>query len=121
MALNAQAVFLGLSLIVWGPGDARITDWEKEEEQCLRRGGMTWHTLRHTFASRWAMTKYREGTIAVLLRHSSTSLVKRYAHLSQDHLKRAVEDVAGFRQHPKKAATEPPTVTKIGNGGENGA
>lgn len=76
---------------------------------------VTWHTLRHTFGSRLAMTNYREGTIAALLRHSTTALVKRYAHLSQDHLKGAVEDVAGFEQFRKKPATEIPTVTKTGN------
>lgn len=57
---------------------------------------VTWHDLRHTFASRLAMTGRNEGTIAALLRHSTTALVKRYAHLSPSHLKAAVEGVAGF-------------------------
>ncbi len=56
----------------------------------------TWHDLRHTFASRLAMNGHNEGTIAALLRHSTTALVKRYAHLSPSHLKAAVEGVAGF-------------------------
>ncbi|WP_370693641.1 tyrosine-type recombinase/integrase [Nitrospira tepida] len=55
-----------------------------------------WHDLRHTFASRLAMAGHNEGTIAALLRHSSTALVKRYAHLSQAHLKAAVETVGRF-------------------------
>jgi site-specific recombinase XerD len=58
--------------------------------------GVTWHTLRHTFASRLAMSGQTEGTIAALLRHSTTALVKRYAHLSPSHLKTAVETVANF-------------------------
>lgn len=58
--------------------------------------GVTWHTLRHTFASRLAMSGQTEGTIAALLRHSTTALVKRYAHLSPSHLKTAVETVATF-------------------------
>ena len=37
-----------------------------------------------------------EGTIAALLRHSTTALVKRYAHLSPSHLRAAVEGVANF-------------------------
>lgn len=57
---------------------------------------VTWHDLRHTFASRLAMTGHNEGTIAALLRHSTTALVKRYAHLSPSHLKAAVEGVAEF-------------------------
>ena len=58
--------------------------------------GVTWHTLRHTFASRLAMSGQNEGTIAAPLRHSTTALVKRYAHLSPSHLKTAVEQVATF-------------------------
>ena len=42
------------------------------------------------------MTGHNEGAIAALLRHSTTALVKRYAHLSPSHLKAAVEGVAGF-------------------------
>ena len=56
----------------------------------------TWHDLRHTFASRLAMNGQREGTIAALLRHSTTSLVKRYAHLSPAYLKEAVEGISTF-------------------------
>ncbi len=58
--------------------------------------GVTWHTLRHTFASRLAMSGATEATIAALLRHSSTALVRRYAHLSPSHLQEAVEKVARF-------------------------
>lgn len=58
--------------------------------------GVSWHTLRHTFASRLAMSGATEGTIAALLRHSGTSLVRRYAHLSASHLQHEVEKVAAF-------------------------
>ena len=74
---------------VWGPAVVAVgIEWA------------TWHDLRHTFASRLAMTGHNEGTIAALLRHSTTALVKRYAHLSQSHLKAAVEGVAGFGKAP---------------------
>ena len=46
------------------------------------------------------MMGHNEGTIAALLRHSTTALVKRYAHLSPSHLKAAVEGVAGFGKAP---------------------
>lgn len=65
--------------------------------------GVTWHTLRHTFASRLAMSGATEGTIAALLRHSSTALVRRYAHLSPSHLQEAVEKVASFGRADKAA------------------
>ncbi|UVT20554.1 MAG: site-specific integrase [Nitrospira sp.] len=64
--------------------------------QALKLEGVTWHTLRHTFASRLAMSGQTEGTIAALLRHSTTGLVGRYAHLSPTHLKAAIETVASF-------------------------
>lgn len=88
----------------------------------------TWHNLRHTFASRLAMTGHNEGTTAALLRHSTTALVKRYAHLSPSHLKAAVEGVAGFGklstekqtntvQDGKPAPVSTGTVTETGTAG----
>ena len=58
--------------------------------------GVSWHSLRHTFASRLAMSGATEGTIATLLPHSGTILVRRYAHLSPSHLQNEVEKVAAF-------------------------
>lgn len=58
--------------------------------------GVTWHTLRHTFASRLAMSGQTPSTIAALLRHSGTNLVARYTHLDPSHLKSAVEGVASY-------------------------
>ncbi|RMH38362.1 MAG: site-specific integrase [Nitrospirae bacterium] len=58
--------------------------------------GVTWHSLRHTFASRLAMSGQSPSTIAALLRHSSLDLVQRYAHLSPNHLQQAIEQVSAF-------------------------
>ena len=68
--------------------------------------GVTWHTLRHTFASRLAMDGKTESTIAALLRHSGTGLVARYAHLSPSHLKAAVEGVSGFGKGANTSRTD---------------
>ena len=65
----------------------------------VKRAGIewaTWHDLRHTYASRLAMSGHNDSTIAALLRHSGLGLVKRYAHLNQEHLRQAVESVAKF-------------------------
>ncbi|ULA61725.1 MAG: Phageintegrase domain-containing protein [Nitrospira sp.] len=64
--------------------------------KALGLDGVSWHTLRHTFASRLAKSGATERTIAALLRHSGTSLVRRYAHLSASHLQNEVEKVAAF-------------------------
>ena len=87
--------------------------------------GVTWHTLRHTFASRLAMNGQAPSTIAALLRHSGTDLVARYAHLSPTHLQRALEGVSGFGKVKREAVqagpeSRPegqnlnPTVTRTG-------
>jgi len=68
---------------------------------------MTWHTLRHTFASRLAMSGQTESTIAASLRHSGTALVARYAHLSPSHLSDAVESVASFGTRTKPGLPPP--------------
>jgi site-specific recombinase XerD len=81
---------------------------------------VTWHTLRHTFASRLAMNGHSDSTLAALLRHSGTALVQRYAHLSPSHLKQAVEGVSGFGKIGEKngdgqlvsGGTSNETVTK---------
>ena len=57
---------------------------------------VTWHTLRHTFASRLAMAGVSPVTIAALLRHSDITLVKRYAHLDPSHLKDEIEKAFSF-------------------------
>jgi integrase len=74
-----------------------------------------WHTLRHTFASRLAMSGQTEGTIATLLRHSTNTLVRRYAHLSPSHLHAAVETVAAYgKATPKMRSIPSGTVTETG-------
>ena len=70
--------------------------------------GVTWHT----FASRLAMSGQAEDTIATLLRHSTTSLVRRYAHLSPTHLKTAVETVASFGKASKIRRNTPQAKTE---------
>lgn len=59
-----------------------------------------------------------EGTIAALLRHSSTALVRRYAHLSPYHLQEAVEKVARFgRSEPSgEPVKEEPKPVLTGEG-----
>jgi len=59
--------------------------------------GVTWHTLRHTFASRLAMAGSTEQEIAACLGHSTTALVRRYAHLSTSHIRGVVERLSAFK------------------------
>lgn len=75
----------------------------------LGLAGVRWHTLRHTFASRLAMADNTEDRIASLLRHSSTALMRRYAHLSPSYLQDAFEKVSRFG----KAETTAPAKSKV--------
>ncbi|MFI5351351.1 MAG: tyrosine-type recombinase/integrase [Candidatus Binatales bacterium] len=48
------------------------------------------HDLRHTFASRLAMSNFNLPTIAELLGHKTLAMTARYSHLLPDHLAHAV-------------------------------
>ena len=61
------------------------------------------------------MSGKTEGTIATLLRHSTTALVRRYSHLSPSHLHAAVETVAAYgKTTPKTESIPSGTVTETG-------
>ncbi len=61
------------------------------------------------------MSGATERDIAEGLRHSSTALVKRYAHLSPSHLQGVMERVSSFEDSPSKASISNGTVTLTGN------
>lgn len=74
---------------------------------------LRWHDLRHCGASRLAESGANASTLAEFLRHAGLSLVRRYAHLSQPHLKAAAELVSRFGQNrgqtPDQTGKEPET------------
>jgi integrase len=62
------------------------------EAACEEAGveGVTWHTLRHTFASRCIMAGIDLKTLQVLMGHKTIAMTARYAHLFPGHLKTAL-------------------------------
>jgi integrase len=61
-----------------------------------RLADVTFHTLRHTFAS-WAMMRGASlKELQELLGHASLTMTMRYAHLSPDRLRTAVSRLAGL-------------------------
>jgi integrase len=52
--------------------------------------GLRFHDLRHTFASRAAMSGVDMYTLQALMRHRSPQMTQRYAHLSAAHQREAV-------------------------------
>ena len=75
--------------------------------------GATWHTLRHTFASRAVMAGVDIRTVQELMGHSTITMTMRYAHLSPAHLRTAVNkaSLGVLAPHPA-SGTVTKTVTK---------
>ena len=63
----------------------------KINEGVIRSQCVTWHTLRHTFASRLVQGGVNLLTVQRLLGHTTLAMVQRYAHLADTHLKDAVD------------------------------
>jgi len=53
--------------------------------------GVTWHTLRHTFASRLVMARVDLKTVQELMGHKTIAMTARYAHLAPTHKSQALE------------------------------
>jgi len=58
-----------------------------------RRQKVSFHTLRHTFASWLALRGESILTIKELLGHQTLAMTERYSHLIPDHKRRAVEGI----------------------------
>ena len=65
---------------------------------CKKAGisGVTWHILRHTFASRLLALGVDIVTVQQLLGHSTLMVTMRYLHTNLDSKRAAVEKLAGF-------------------------
>mgnify|MGYP000715784458 CR=1 FL=1 len=51
------------------------------------------HDLRHTFASYLVMNGVDLRTVQTVLGHQSLAMTERYAHLSQNHVTRAIQNL----------------------------
>jgi integrase len=63
-------------------------------ERALKSAGIEcfrWHDLRHTAASYMAMSGATQGELMAILGHRSPSMTRRYAHFSQEHLRKLLE------------------------------
>ena len=65
------------------------------------------HDLQHTAASRLAMAGVDLYTVEIL-GHKALVMIQRYAHLSPEHLRQAVERLVRTPSHP--GATDPVTA-----------
>ena len=58
--------------------------------------GVTWHTLRHTFASRLVMAGVDLKTVQERMGHKTIAMTARYAHLAPTHKLRGAGDPSAF-------------------------
>ncbi len=77
-------------------GGQRKDLWLGLKKACRKAGlkDVTWHTFRHTFASRLTRNGADLVTLKELLGHSSVSVTMRYAHTNRDAERRAVGLIA---------------------------
>ena len=94
----------------------RIKDLKKSFTSACKRAGIKdfrIHDLRHTFAS-WLV---RNGTplleVSKLLRHSSTTMTERYAHLAPDQLHQAAANLGFTAQSQHSGDAKKPVVLKM--------
>ncbi len=101
----------GSGLVCLG-GMTREGYWARWFENAVAAAGindLTWHDLRHTFASRLRMRGVELATIKELLGHTTLQMVLRYAHLAPGYLKAAVENL-----EPGRTLAEPVPVAATG-------
>jgi len=88
---------LGLGLddtLFFGRNKAPIADpseWFDNAVAEAKIENVTWHTLRHTFASRLVMKGASHKTVQTLMGHKTIAMTVRYAHLSPEHQLQALE------------------------------
>lgn len=87
-----------------------VKNIKKSFKTALKDSGIQdfrFHDLRHTFASQVIMRGGTLKDVQELLGHKTMTMTLRYAHLSQDHKRKAVNLLNGL------TASKNPTVTKL--------
>lgn len=78
-----------------------------QDEEAARLDGVTWHGLRHTWASRLTMRGVDPRTLQTLGGWRSLGMVERYSHMAPDHLRAAVERLVGPAAVPQPVSASP--------------
>lgn len=86
-------------------GGVRLLSARHWFEDALTDAGiknLTWHDLRHTFASRLVMAGVDLRTVAELMGHKKIQMTMRYAHLAPAHNSAAVKKLSAFNALERK-------------------
>jgi len=85
------------------PQGRKLNSTKKGFKAALRRAGIEdfrFHDLRHTFASHLVMRGASLKEVQEILGHKTMTMTLRYAHLSQEHKKKAVNLLNGLTALP---------------------
>ena len=77
----------------------RVDDVTNGFNAALKRAGIqdfTFHDLRHTFASHFIMRGGNPKALQEILGHTTLTMTMKYAHLAQDHKKKAINRLNGL-------------------------
>ena len=88
-------------------------EWFPEACNKARIPDFTWHSLRHTYASRLVMAGVDLRSVQELLGHKTISTTMRYAHLAPGHLAEAVERLVQSTDTTTGTSPFPSTAVKI--------
>jgi site-specific recombinase XerD len=90
-------------------------EWFSEACDEAKVQGVTWHTLRHTFASRLVMAGVDLKTVQELMGHKTIAMTARYAHLSPEHKLSALERLVTTRKRGRVVATRKADQLRVRN------
>jgi len=97
---------------------APVADVKVGLKAALKNAGITdftFHDLRHTFASHMVMRGATLKDVQEILGHKTIQMTMRYAHLSQEHKKKAVKLIDGLTASTKKKKSMSRIVTNLEN------
>ena len=102
--LRGELVFCNKDGSLFSKGETKWPLWRACVRAGLRKIG--WHSLRHTFASHLVMRGAPMKAVQELLGHQSLEMTMRYAHLSPDVRKDAVQLLDAPPRNGNLTATE---------------
>jgi site-specific recombinase XerD len=102
----AQAVGSGIPYIFLSATGTRLSSprfWFDAAVKDAELANFTWHSLRHTFASRLVMSGVDLRTVQELMGHKTIQMTVRYAHLAPEHRLAAVQRLCNTEGVHKQA------------------
>jgi integrase len=87
----------GVLQVVEGPMRDIRTAWEGAKKRAGIDPAFRFHDLRHTFASHQKMAGTDDYTLMEIMGHSDHRMMRRYAHLTPEHKRKAVNSLPKWK------------------------